>query len=56
MCVGANGTEDLYEAFPKARLILIDPLYEACNYEAKAQEEDDRLKERSVTFNKNCRG
>lgn len=54
--VGANGTEDLYDAFPNARLILIDPLDEANDYAAKAQEGDGCLKERSVKFYKTAVG
>jgi len=54
--VGANGTEDLYDAFPNARLILIDPLDEANDYAAKAQEKGGSLKERRVKFYKTAVG
>lgn len=42
--VGPNGTPDLYERFPNAKLILIDPLDEAKNFAL------NNLKDRDYTF------
>lgn len=42
--VGPNGTPDLYERFPNAKLILIDPLDEAKNFAL------NNLKQRDYTF------
>ncbi len=41
--IGAYGTEDIYNRFPKAKLILIDPLEEAKAYAEKLAKKRDVL-------------
>ena len=48
--IGAYGTEDIYNRFPKAKLILIDPLEESKAYAKKL------AKKRDVTFFCNALG